>query len=55
MLDLRDVFNEKPSKEDIISATEETGTPRLYTSATIHTTFGDIHVELYAKVLDQIC
>jgi len=45
----RDVFNEKPSKEDIISATEETGTPRLYTSATIHTTFGDIHVELYAK------
>lgn len=53
MLDLRDVFNEKPSKEDIISATEETGTPRLYTSATIHTTFGDIHVELYAKVQDQ--
>lgn len=46
----RDVFNEKPSKEDIISATEEKGTPRLYTSATIHTTMGDIHVELYPKV-----
>jgi peptidylprolyl isomerase domain and WD repeat-containing protein 1 len=45
----RDVFNEKPSKEDIISATEEKGTPRLYTSATIHTTMGDIHVELYPK------
>ena len=26
----RDVFNEKPSKEDIISATEEKGAPRLY-------------------------
>lgn len=45
----RDVFNEKPSKEDIISATEEKGAPRLYTSATIHTTVGDIHVELFPK------
>ena len=35
---------------DAISATEEKGTPRLYTSATIHTTMGDIHVELYPKV-----
>jgi len=45
----RDVFNEKPSKEDIISATEEKGAPRLYQSATIHTTAGDIHIELFPK------
>ena len=45
----RDVFNEKPSKEDIISATEEQGAPRLYESATIHTTLGDIHIELFPK------
>ena len=47
----RDVFNEKPSKEDIISATEEKGAPRLYQSATIHTTVGDIHLELFPKVI----
>jgi peptidylprolyl isomerase domain and WD repeat-containing protein 1 len=46
----RDVFNEKPSKEDIISATEEKGAPRLYQSATIHTTLGDVHLELFPKV-----
>ena len=44
------MFNEKPSKEDIISATEERGAPRLYLSATIHTTMGDIHLELFPKV-----
>ena len=54
MLLLRDVFNEKPSKEDIISATEEKGAPRLYTTATIHTTLGDMHLELYPKVLNCI-
>ena len=45
----RDVFNEKPSKEDIIAATEEKGAPRLYCEATIHTTVGDIHLELFPK------
>ena len=45
----RDVFNEKPSKEDIIAATEEKGAPRLYYEATIHTTVGDIHLELFPK------
>ena len=54
LLLLRDVFNEKPSKEDIISATEEKGAPRLYTTATIHTTLGDMHLELYPKVLNCI-
>jgi len=55
----RDVFNEKPSKEDIISATEEKGAPRLYQEATIHTTVGDIHIELYPrecpKTVENFC
>ncbi|XP_063239129.1 peptidylprolyl isomerase domain and WD repeat-containing protein 1 [Bacillus rossius redtenbacheri] len=45
----RDVFNEKPSKEDIISATEASGMQRLYESAVLHTTLGDVHVKLFAK------
>ncbi|XP_067011053.1 peptidylprolyl isomerase domain and WD repeat-containing protein 1 [Anabrus simplex] len=45
----RDVFNEKPSKEDIISATEATGVQRIYENAIVHTTMGDIHLKLFAK------
>ncbi|KAJ8872192.1 hypothetical protein PR048_025794 [Dryococelus australis] len=45
----RDIFNEKPSKEDIISATEASGMQRLYESAVLHTTMGDIHLKLFAK------
>ncbi|PNF33090.1 hypothetical protein B7P43_G15844 [Cryptotermes secundus] len=45
----RDIFNEKPSKEDIISATEAPGVQRLYDSAIIHTALGDIHLKLFAK------
>ncbi|KDR21487.1 peptidylprolyl isomerase domain and WD repeat-containing protein 1 isoform X1 [Zootermopsis nevadensis] len=45
----RDIFNEKPSKEDIISATEASGVQRLYDSAIIHTALGDIHLKLFAK------
>ena len=45
----RDVFNEKPSKEDIIAATEEKGSPRLYESATLHTSVGDISITLFPK------
>jgi len=55
----RDVFNEKPSKEDIISATEEKGAPRLYQNATIHTTVGDIHLDLFPrecpKTVENFC
>jgi len=55
----RDVFNEKPSKEDIIAATEEKGAPRLYSSATIHTTIGDIHLDLFPrecpKTVENFC
>ncbi|XP_048483524.1 peptidylprolyl isomerase domain and WD repeat-containing protein 1 [Plutella xylostella] len=45
----RDIFNEKPSKEDIISATEGQGVQRLYEQAVLHTSLGDIHVRLFGK------
>lgn len=45
----RDVFNEKPSKDDIIAATEEKGIPRLFEAATIHTSVGDIQLMLFPK------
>lgn len=45
----RDVFNEKPSKEDIIAATEQGGAQRLYESAVLHTSLGDITLKLFPK------
>ncbi|XP_072942390.1 peptidylprolyl isomerase domain and WD repeat-containing protein 1 [Epargyreus clarus] len=45
----RDIFNEKPSKEDIISATEGQGVQRIYEQAILHTSLGDIHVRLFGK------
>ncbi|XP_013778129.1 peptidylprolyl isomerase domain and WD repeat-containing protein 1-like [Limulus polyphemus] len=45
----RDIFNEKPSKEDIIAATEASGQQRIFETCTIHTTMGDIHCKLFAK------
>ncbi|XP_054279238.1 peptidylprolyl isomerase domain and WD repeat-containing protein 1-like [Macrosteles quadrilineatus] len=45
----RDVFNEKPSKEDIISATEASSIQRLYDSAIVHTSLGDIHISLFKE------
>jgi peptidylprolyl isomerase domain and WD repeat-containing protein 1 len=45
----RDVFNEKPSKEDIIAATEESATQRVYSNAIIHTTYGDVHIMLFSN------
>lgn len=54
----RDVFNEKPSKEDIISATEASGVQCLYDSAIIHTSLGDVHVKLFkecAKTVENFC
>ncbi|CAH4029039.1 peptidylprolyl isomerase domain and WD repeat-containing protein 1 [Pieris brassicae] len=45
----RDIFNEKPSKEDIISATEGQGVQRLYEQAIIHTSLGDVHIRLFGK------
>ncbi|XP_055594558.1 peptidylprolyl isomerase domain and WD repeat-containing protein 1 [Uranotaenia lowii] len=45
----RDVFNEKPSKEDIISVTEGQGSQKIYDHAVLHTTMGDIHMRLFGK------
>ncbi|CAD7014865.1 unnamed protein product [Ceratitis capitata] len=45
----RDVFNEKPSKEDIIAVPEGQGTQRVYENAVLHTTMGDIHMKLFYK------
>nr|XP_022910949.1 peptidylprolyl isomerase domain and WD repeat-containing protein 1 isoform X1 [Onthophagus taurus]XP_022910950.1 peptidylprolyl isomerase domain and WD repeat-containing protein 1 isoform X2 [Onthophagus taurus] len=45
----RDVFNEKPSKEDTFAATDTPATQRLYETAVIHTVFGDIHCKLFVK------
>ena len=47
----RDVFNEKPSKEDIIHATSDAdkAESRLFEMATIHTSVGDIHVQLFPR------
>lgn len=55
----RDVFNEKPSKEDIIAVPEGQGFQKLYNSATIHTTRGDIHLKLFGaecpKSVENFC
>lgn len=45
----RDVFNEKPSKEDIFASTDNPAVQRLYENAIIHTVFGDIHIKLFMK------
>ncbi|XP_049876869.1 peptidylprolyl isomerase domain and WD repeat-containing protein 1 [Pectinophora gossypiella] len=45
----RDIFNEKPSKEDIISATEGQGVQRIYEQAVLHTSLGDIHIRIFGK------
>ncbi|XP_037888257.1 peptidylprolyl isomerase domain and WD repeat-containing protein 1 isoform X1 [Glossina fuscipes] len=47
----RDIFNEKPSKEDIIAVPEgqEEGIQRIYENVALHTTMGDIHMKLFYK------
>ncbi|OEH80025.1 peptidylprolyl isomerase [Cyclospora cayetanensis] len=53
ILDTRDVFNEKPSKEELESLSAASGASaiapaqRLGATATLHTTFGDIRVKLF--------
>ncbi|KAF2365092.1 Cyclophilin-type peptidyl-prolyl cis-trans isomerase domain, partial [Trinorchestia longiramus] len=45
----RDVFNEKPSKEDIIAAIDDGDGQRIFETATLHTSMGDIHLKLFLK------
>lgn len=48
----RDIFNEKPSREDMLAATETTDAPGLkfHEYCIIHTSMGDIHCKLFAKL-----
>ncbi|XP_065674535.1 peptidylprolyl isomerase domain and WD repeat-containing protein 1 isoform X2 [Hydra vulgaris] len=45
----RDIFNEKPSRDEIVAATQETTVKCLAENVVMHTTMGDIHLKLYPK------
>ncbi|XP_039480140.1 peptidylprolyl isomerase domain and WD repeat-containing protein 1 isoform X2 [Drosophila santomea] len=57
----RDIFNEKPSKEDIIAVPEASDevVQRIYENVVLHTTKGDIHMKLFfkevAKTVENFC
>ena len=56
----RDVFNEKPTREDIIAATESSGLPKkLHESCIMHTSMGDVHIRLFPtecpKTVENFC
>lgn len=52
----RDIFNEKPSREEITAAVSiEEAQKIIFENATIHTTMGDIHLKLYPKVAPKAC
>jgi len=43
----RDILNEKPTKEELVSQTQEASSVHLAHSAVIHTSMGDIHLTLF--------
>ncbi|KNC80761.1 hypothetical protein SARC_06888 [Sphaeroforma arctica JP610] len=43
----RDVYNEKPSREDMIAATDSQVKASWPSQAIIHTSYGDVHVSLF--------
>ncbi|KAL4236415.1 Peptidylprolyl isomerase domain and WD repeat containing protein 1 [Mactra antiquata] len=45
----RDVFNEKPSKEELIAATQDVSFTRVADTCIIHTSLGDVTCKLFAK------
>jgi peptidylprolyl isomerase domain and WD repeat-containing protein 1 len=53
----RDVFNEKPLAEEMVSAASlaATASTSLARTAVIHTTFGDIHVKLFPDECPKTC
>jgi len=51
----RDVFNEKPSRDEIIAATQETGPKKLSDMVVMHTTLGDIHIKLFPVETPKTC
>lgn len=50
----RDVYNEKPTREEILTATEEQALSSL-SQWTIYTTCGDIHVRLFPEYVQKTC
>ncbi|KAJ1209584.1 hypothetical protein NDU88_004958 [Pleurodeles waltl] len=55
----RDVFNEKPSKEEVMAATQAEGPKRVSDSAIVHTSMGDVHIKLFPvecpKTVENFC
>lgn len=54
----RDVYNEKPTREEAIAAIEMEQQQRqkdVYENATIHTTMGDIHLKLFPQLAPKAC
>ncbi|XP_077981047.1 peptidylprolyl isomerase domain and WD repeat-containing protein 1-like [Glandiceps talaboti] len=55
----RDVFNEKPSKEEVMAATQNAVSQRIAENAIMHTTMGDIHLKLLPtecpKTVENFC
>lgn len=55
----RDVFNEKPSKEEQMAATQGGGGSRVSNTATLHTSQGDIQIKLFPelcpKTVENFC
>jgi len=45
----RDIFNEKPSRDEIVAATQESSSKTLAENVTMHTTLGDIVFKLFLK------
>ncbi|XP_055956418.1 peptidylprolyl isomerase domain and WD repeat-containing protein 1 [Patella vulgata] len=45
----RDIFNEKPSKEEIVAATQDVAYTSISDHCILHTTMGDIHIKLFHK------
>lgn len=52
----RDIFNEKPTREEIMAAIEiEESQKEVHEGATIHTTMGDIHLKLFPRLAPRTC
>lgn len=54
----RDIFNEKPTREEIMAAVEieqQQLQKEQYENATIHTTLGDVHLKLFPKLAPKAC
>lgn len=45
----RDVFNERPTKEEVMAATQLESEKRVAEAAILHTSLGDIHLKLFPK------